>query len=937
MENSINKTIEDVNKAFAWEKNVEEKKMDPFTYRRKLIDFQRELEDMKFAVAEKCSVAAFGESQMGKSYMISALLSEPGVPFMVSDELDRYDFKDEINPSLPNSSLEATGVVTRFSTADRDPNIPEHYLKVRMLSVADLVLVLAEAYYVQVNRISRDPVVTIHRIAERVKECPIQNNVNSILTEADVAYIEEYLKTSSMGVNCSYLFSEEAGLFRFLIKNVRKISNNDIVSLLSLIWNENASFNKLFKDLLRVHQELNYQLVNYVEFKSVLRKNGTLLDVARLDEMYSPPESVGKDYVADALVKLSLTGNPKTLKKAFLSALVAELTFNVKPSNVEDKQFLDCLDLLDFPGLRPDQKRDEEKLEIGKNLTTVFRRGKVTYLFNKYSKTKRISSLLFCHNHNQSNQCTMGPVLQDWVKKNVGVLPADRESFVNSLGTSPLFVISTWFNMDLMYADETVDADLNERWNRRFKSVLSKEVLQSADDPDHWFNNWTTSQSRFNNMFVLRDFRFSKMIFSGYDPTNNGKEQETIDIPTYPQFLKDLRESFVGNDFVCAHFVNPIESWDNAATPQNDGTKLIIRELNRLAPNAEKARKEKFEKDLSAIRKNLYDLLYSLYHPENPLEQIKKAKKEAADIVFTIDSLIGRDPYFFGKLIDAMMISNSMVYQKVFSLINGKELDPTLSSIESEIFMGAGMDPNETRNENVRRLCEYLGADTYEECAEKLAKQEVDIEVLLGKVQMVQSKAEQLVYRIEQLWRSEFLNAQVASQFKDSFPLFEVMLEKLFILYDRDLDVHSILTRHVQKLMDMLAEPKQPGIIADYLRMSFNKFVSTCGFSYMDDELMSKLQRMNEDLNLGIDTDLIKDDTPTDGIEFLSKIDDLKKKQTVRYSKDAREIQKQLPQYRNRWRWQHRLRAAFALQHDYKDYNVVANDELKKIIDSIYQ
>ena len=40
MENSINQTIEDVNKAFAWEKNVEEKKMDPFTYRRKLIDFQ---------------------------------------------------------------------------------------------------------------------------------------------------------------------------------------------------------------------------------------------------------------------------------------------------------------------------------------------------------------------------------------------------------------------------------------------------------------------------------------------------------------------------------------------------------------------------------------------------------------------------------------------------------------------------------------------------------------------------------------------------------------------------------------------------------------------------------------------------------------------------------------------------------------------------------
>lgn len=936
MENSINKTIKVIEQAFAWEKNVEEKK-SPYVYRRTLIDFQRELDDMEFAVAEKCSVAAFGESQMGKSYMISALLSEPGVPFMVNDELDSYNFKDEINPSLRNSSIEATGVVTRFSTADKDPNIPEHYLKVRMLSVADLVLVLAEAYYVQVNRVSRDPVVIINHIADRVKECSLQNNANSILTETDVAYIEEYLKSSPFGVNCSYLFSEEAGLFRFLIKNVRKISNNDIVSLLSLIWNENESFNKLFKDLLRTHQELNYQLVNYVEFKSVLRKYGTLLDVARLDEMYSTPETVGKEYVAEASVKLNSSGQPKKIKKSFLSALVAELTFNVEQTKAEDKQFLNNLDLLDFPGLRPDQKRDENKLEIGKNLATVFRRGKVTYLFNKYSKTKRIISLLFCHNHNQSNQCTMGPVLEDWVRKNVGVSSSDREPFVNSLGISPLFVISTWFNMDLMYADETVDADLNERWNRRFKTVLSKEVLQSVDDPDHWFNNWTTSQHGFNNMFVLRDFGFSKMIFRGYDPANKSEEQEPFEIPAYPQFLRDLRESFVGNDFVCAHFANPRESWDNAATPKNDGTKLIIRELNKLAPNAEKAREEKFEKDLSAIRKKLYDFLYfNHYHPENSLEQIKKAKNEASDIVSTIDVLIGEDPCFFGKLVDAMMIPNRMVYHKVFGLINGKELEPTLSSIESEVFRSAGMDPNESREENLRRLFEYRGAESYEECKEKLAKQGIDIEVLLSKVQMEQSKAEQLVFKIEQLWRSEFLNTQVASRFKDSFPFFEILLEKLFILYD-NLHVHSNLTQIVQKLMDTLKEDKQAGIIADFLTMSFNKFISTCGFCYLDDEVMNKLKRMNNDLNLNIDIDLIKDDIPSDGIAFLTKIDDLKLKQTKGYSKEARDIQKQLPQYRNRWRWQHRLRAAFALLHDYKGYNPIANDEMKKILELIYQ
>lgn len=934
MENSINKTIEVVAKAMSWEKNI--KDSDPFVYRRGLIDTQRELEDLRFAVAENCSVAAFGESQMGKSYLISALLSEPGVPFMVRDGFDTYNFIDEINPSAPNSSVEATGVVTRFSTYCKDTNIPEHYLKVRMLSVADLVLVLAEAYYVQVNRVIRNSTARDNHIAECIKACQIQDgvNVNSIITESDIVYIEDYIRNSSFGTNCEHLLSgEEVSLFPFLIKNVRKLSNSTIISLLTLIWNENESFNKLFRDLLETHRQLNYQLVNYVEFKSVLRKHGSLLDVARLDEMYSQPEAVGKEYLPDVMVK----GQSKPIPKSFLSALIAELSFNIAQSNSEERKFLDYLDLLDFPGLRPDQKRDEEKLEQGKNLATVFRRGKVTYLFNKYSKTKRISSLLFCHNNNQSNQCTMGPVLQDWVKKNVGIQPSDRSTYVRTLTTSPLFVISTWFNKDLEYNDETRDADLNERWNRRFKTVLSKEVLQSVDDSDHWFNSWTDGKQPFNNMFVLRDFRFSRMIFSGYDPTNNREEEEAIAIPKYPDYLDDLKKSFVGNDFVREHFGNPDESWENAARPKNDGTKLIIRELNKLAPNADKARKEKFKKDLENLKAGLYAKLDHYYHPENPMEQIKKAKKDASAIVFNIDARTGSDPYFFGKLLDAMMIPQRMVFEKVFSLINGNELELELTDKEAEIFMAAGLDTNKTKEENLKLLCDYLGVDTNNDCKAILETMDIDIERLLKKVQMLQSRAEKLVRSIEQLWYTEFLNTVVASQLKPVMPLFNVMLQKLYDLYDKVLNVRSILTKDVQKMMDSLRQDKQAGIIADYLTMSLNRFVTTLGFCFMDALTEENLERINKELNLNVDMDLIKDDEPSYGIDFLTKLDEVKAKQKKKeYLSESRNLQKQLPQYRNRWKWQHRLRVAFALQYDIKNYDIVANEELKKIRDSIY-
>lgn len=933
MEGRINSTIEVVKKALAWEKNVKES--DPYIYRRNLIDIHRELDDLRFAVSENCSVAAFGESQMGKSYLISALLSDPGMPFLVKAGDKTYNFIDEINPSEKGSSVEATGVVTRFSATARE-QVPNDYLKISMLSVADIVLVLAEAYYIQVNRRRRNAVETVNHIARRIKECPIQsNNVNPILTEADVAYIEDYLSTSVIGVNCNSL-SSDAGLFPFLIKNVRKISNDDIASLLTVIWEENESFNRLFRDLLTTYRQLNYQLVNYVEFKSVLKKHGSLLDVARLDEMYSSPEAVGDEYVAEAMVKLTPEGQPISVKKSFLSALIAELGFCVEKKG-DDRVFLDYLDLLDFPGLRPDQKRDEERLDIGKNLTTVYRRGKVTYLFNKYSKTKRIGSLLFCHNHNQSNQCTMGPVLQDWVKKNVGATADERGTFVKTLGASPLFVISTWFNKDLEYNDETVDADLNLRWDRRFKTVLSKEVLQCIDEPEHWFNKWTNSDPRFRNLFVLRDFTFSKTVFRGYDKDTQSAETEAIDIPKYPNYLEDLRRSFLGNDFVLSHFADPEESWANSATPRNDGTRLIIRELNKLAPNAHKARKEKFDKDLARLKQTLHDLLWNEYHPENTADQVKKAKREAARIILNIDSRLGDNPYFFGELIEAMMVPNTMIYEVVFDQINGNELDSPMSDQEGELFMAAGLDTNASKEENLRRLCVYLGGlETLEECVEVLEPLGIDVNKLLKKNQMVQSRAEQLVNAVESVWRSEFLKVKVANQFKETFPLIDILLDKLFVLYDDLLHVHSTLTKEVQRLMDTIREDKLVGIVADYLTMSFNKFITSFGFAYMKKEEMDRLLEDNNKYQLGFDVDLIKDYVPSYGVDLLTKLDEVSVKlRKKEYTQGERMLQMSLPRYRNRWQWQHRLRAAFAATCKIPNWNIEENDRLKKIIDSL--
>ena len=49
----------------------------------RLKNFRRKLKTIKFAIEERCSAAAYGESQAGKSYLMDSLLSQIGKPFSV--------------------------------------------------------------------------------------------------------------------------------------------------------------------------------------------------------------------------------------------------------------------------------------------------------------------------------------------------------------------------------------------------------------------------------------------------------------------------------------------------------------------------------------------------------------------------------------------------------------------------------------------------------------------------------------------------------------------------------------------------------------------------------------------------------------------------------------------------------------------------------------
>ena len=104
---NISDQIDSINEFIRWSQSnlAESRKVEVF---KKLIDKRRQLKRYLFSLSSNPAIAAFGESQKGKSYVISSLLASKGTQFTVTDKNGVvYNFIEEMNP--PTNDTEATG------------------------------------------------------------------------------------------------------------------------------------------------------------------------------------------------------------------------------------------------------------------------------------------------------------------------------------------------------------------------------------------------------------------------------------------------------------------------------------------------------------------------------------------------------------------------------------------------------------------------------------------------------------------------------------------------------------------------------------------------------------------------------------------------------------------------------------------------------------
>lgn len=889
--------IENINESLKW---IEENRSDHYDQRfLELVGQRRRLRKIAAALDEKPAIAAYGESQKGKSYLIGNLLQKQKAPFMVKDERgEDINFVGRVNPI--GDRKEATGVVTRFTSFNapggENRYRADHPVIVKLFSVANLAAILCDSYYndlLDKKFYADDEILSLaDSIYGRYKSMPA--SPTAPLNEDDVldikAYLSRYVKDAQGLLRSGY--------FDKLALVVRRVPQADLPSVLSCLWHENKAITDLFRRLLLSLSRLNFAKEVYVDFDAVMHRGdnrNTIMSVDCLNGLDDP------DWALNCTVYIPGAGglSPETeFPKCDLCALCAETIFRVGEDYLSDrdsfhfdsanadrpgymttatsaklpgsvkKDLLADTDLLDFPGARNRLKVMENFLtkvdsEAGaSNLVQMLLRGKVAFLFNHYSESRIINILLFCHDSDQPAVNEMYAMINDWVEKYVGTDPAARKATVDRCGgVSPLFVVGTKFNMD-MIEKEDPDGDsengLNGRWSGRFMKVLYTQSFKA--ESMEWFNNWDLPGSTFKNTYLLRDFKYSgcdgsgNNLYEGYHKDDPNPSETALHLS--PEFYERLRRTFVTNPDVRKFFADPEMAWDAAATLNNDGALLIIARLAVVARNMSVTRLEQFSAEISEVRRKVYDIMYAYYVPEDADEILRDNIRKAHGIFREIEFTCQNNPEYFGRLLRALQLSESESFKEVHRLmptlnatVNNSTVIKDYELIRERCGNFEGCD---TVDDKKKRLVGRFHFNDWDEALEFLRRKGIDHKKMFEGETIRRTNSAVMTDALLRLWRANISGVDFINRYAGDVD--EAVIGNLvdIILSTADsIGLQGIIEEAISDHVDVLntLAINEP-LVADIIATTISDYVTDFGYRYLTPEQNATARNNARDYNL---------------------------------------------------------------------------------------
>ncbi len=895
---------------------------------------------------KKPVIALFGKSQVGKSYLVDNILAtDTEKKLQIPDYSDNgkpYFFIGDINPE---GGKESTGVVSRFSI-EKSLHQSNYPIEIKLLTARDVILILCDSFFSDIKYYENPEGISKNEITDFLSGISsfCSTTTQTVLTDDDIYdiqdYLEKYFKDKTVLLNF-----KDAKFWDIIANSIIKIQPEKWVNIFELLWGKIERFSNLFNTLINELRKLDFSEIVFAEFSSLLREKGSILDVERVFELENDPNSP---------VNIAFGNKNANVSRSKLAALTYEVIIPIKGDLADaqkgGKEFLKNVDILDFPGARnreTDHEKDVPNLSI-RDFYNYYRRGKVAYLFNKYTENFEINSLLFCIDNEPLEVKNLAFLLKNWIDYYIGERIEERtdnlKKFTDAASNiiSPLFIIFTKANIMLQYKDTDDSGKFDYKWKTRFENLFAFEYCKGYD----WYKNWVykgNNIENFKNMYMLRSFKWAEGIYEGY--AENGTENKISDFRK--DYMNGLRNSFVNLDFNKNHLRDPERAWREFTDLNKDGSDYIIENITPIANN--QIRTERYKNKLREFKEKIEAEIKKHYHSDEANEKIETAKQESIRVVTDMDWYFHQRKFEFGNFISHLILSEAELRDRLRDFMRKDwEEEEKLFKYEG-IRNRAGIKLQEFKddeekvllfNENMARLKEKHGDNVEADLLKNYPGFNFE-HCFFGGKSDYKKQSDALAERARDFWFENKLDVKNFQYFINlglNSENLKKLLDNLKISFNR-LDIVGKIGERIRTYVDDFSRNQAADdMIAHIIVSTINEFVNTVGWKDYREEQKKKIIDSNKTNKLDLK---IPDDV--DIFESINKVNDDEKRMSVEKLIDLmsenpeknEDAKKYVPFLMNFEKWTELLRISFIANCDIPNYDRIANQELKVIKEKI--
>ncbi|GLO08833.1 hypothetical protein PPUJ20005_28020 [Pseudomonas putida] len=596
--------------------------------------------NLQRSAASPMAVGFFGLSQAGKSYLISALASDGNGKLESNFGGQVLDFIQHVNP--PGGGGEATGLVTRFSHTSRPCQNASYPVELKLFSEIEIAKILCNTWFDDFDHERMDYSFTEQRIRAALSDFEGQETgqVQAGVSSDDVVALWDYLKSNYE--KSTRLLDEH--YWPRAVKLAPRLAPRERAKLFSVLWGGQSPITDLYNMLAGVLQRLGHAETVYAPVSVFKQETDGVtaapynimsvdvlsrLDTRRDQQLQVLPCTDGK---LQASVGVTI---------AQLATLAVEVNFSLL--NRPTASVAQDVEILDFPGYRTRNKYlsiDEAALKDSADEVypywNLILRGKVAYLFERYSEAQEMNALVVCTSTmKQSDVISVAPVLTRWIHNTQGATPKERGQRAPGLIWA-LTMCDGWINGTL----GKEDTHLIQAAERLMKITIIERF-----GSQEWMKEWSVGKP-FDNTYMVRKPRLKETAFIERD--EQGQEHRLIE--SYVSDIQRLRQYVVDFPAANRHVADTGAAFDAMITLNDGGISRFSTSFSSI--NDLDFKLARIEEQLEQCRTDLLDHGLNTWREED-FEQLLNKKREKTQ--YLLDNL-GADPDAISELIHALQV-----------------------------------------------------------------------------------------------------------------------------------------------------------------------------------------------------------------------------------------------------------------------------------------